>query len=192
MNILPEFELGILNTFLFMIWLLILPFLTTLIVQQPAIAKTIRTSAPMNYEKTFNFLSMAAIIIGTLLSFFIPLQTTSILFYPGLILFTLAIILHFTILTTIRNSDPEKPFTTGPYRYSRHPIYLALTLMLIAILMMSQSIIIILVLIIAGIHQILAMFAEEKYCLQKYGQYYQTYLKKTPRFLGPPKKTSQQ
>ena len=187
MEIIPEFEPGILNTYLFMIWLLILPFLTTLIVKKPSVAKTIRTSAPMNYEKTFNFLSMAAIIIGVLLSFFIPLKTTSILFYPGLILFTIAIILHFIILMTIRNADPEKPFTTGPYRFSRHPIYLALTMMLIATTMMSQSIIIILVLIIASIHMILAMPAEEKYCLQKFGQLYQNYKKKTPRFFGPPR-----
>ena len=189
MEIIPEFEPGILNTYLFMIWLLILPFLTTLIVKKPSVAKTIRTSAPMNYEKTFNFLSMAAIIIGVLLSFFIPLKTTSILFYPGLILFTLAIILHFTILMTIRNADPEKPFTTGPYRYSRHPIYLALTMMLIANLLVSQSIIILLVLIIAVIHLILAMPAEEQYCLQRFGQQYQTYLNNTPRFIGFPKKT---
>ena len=188
MEIIPVFELNIFNTYIFMIWLLILPVLTSLIVKQTGAKKTLRTSAPMKFEKTFNFLSMTAIIIGALLSLFIPLQTTSILFIPGIILFTIAIILHFTILFFLRHANPEKPFTTGPYRYSRHPLYLALTLMLIANLLVSQSIIILLVLIIAGIHLILAMPAEEQYCLQRFGQQYQTYLNNTPRFFGLPKK----
>ena len=189
MNLLPEFEPGILNTWIFMIWLLIFPLLSKIIIKEKAVAQILSTSVPMNHEKTLNILSMAAIIIGVLYSFFLPLKITSLTFYPGLLLFIAAFVLNFIILLTIRNANPDKPFTQGPYKISRHPLYLALTMMLIASTLMSLSLIIFIILIITTLHLILAMPAEEQYCLQKYGQQYQNYLNKTPRFLGLPRKT---
>jgi protein-S-isoprenylcysteine O-methyltransferase Ste14 len=187
MNIIPEFSTGILNTWIFMIWLLIFPFLSRIIIQQKAVAQILSTSVPMNHEKTLNILSMAAIIIGVLYSFFLPLKITSVTFYPGLLLFIVAFILNFIILLTIRQANPNKPFTQGPYKISRHPIYLALSMMLIANILISLSLIIFLIFIITTIHLILAMPAEEQYCLQKYGKQYQEYLSRTPQLLGIPK-----
>jgi len=191
MELLLEFEPGILNTWIFMIWLLIFPILARIIITQKAVAQILSTSVPMTHEKTLNILSMTAIIIGVLYSFFLPLKLRAITFYPGLLLFITTFILHFIILLTIRHATPNKPFTQGPYKISRHPLYLALTLMLIANILMSLSLIIFIVLIITTIHLILAMPAEEQYCLKKYGKQYQNYLDQTPRFLGLPRNTKQ-
>jgi protein-S-isoprenylcysteine O-methyltransferase Ste14 len=189
MDILPEFTLGLFNTYLFMIWLLIFPILSRIIIKQKAVAQLLSTSVPMNHEKTLNILSMTAIILGVLYSFFLPLKITAITFYPGLILFITAFILNFIILLTIRHATPDKPFTQGPYKISRHPLYLALTMMLIANILMSLSPIIFIILFITTIHLILAIPAEEQYCLQKFGQQYQNYQKNTPRFIGLPRNT---
>ena len=111
MDLIPKFEPGIFNTYLFMIWLLIFPLFSRIIIKQKAVAQILSTSAPMTHEKTLNILSMAAIIIGVLYSFFLPLKITAITFYPGLLLFIAGFILNFIILLTIRNVTPEKPFT---------------------------------------------------------------------------------
>ena len=45
----------------------------------------------------------------------------------------------------------------------------------------------IIIAIILIMHQILAMPAEEQYCLKRYGKEYRDYMNRTPRWIGLPK-----
>jgi protein-S-isoprenylcysteine O-methyltransferase Ste14 len=187
LTFIPAFELGLWNAWIFMIWLVITPIISSFIIKEKKVTKILRTSVPMKYEKTLNIISTGAVIIGFLYSIFLPLKLNTIWFYIGLLIFIFGFIFDLSVLFTIRSSKPDKPFTNGPYKYSRHPIYLSLIVIIISISIMSLSWIFLLIAIICGIHLIIVTPVEEKYCLNKYGKIYQEYIERTPRWIGFPK-----
>jgi protein-S-isoprenylcysteine O-methyltransferase Ste14 len=93
-----------------------------------------------------------------------------------------------TVLYAIRDTKLDKPFTNGPYKYSRHPIYFASFLIIISISIMSLSWIFLLIVILVAIYQLIVVPVEEKYCLNKYGKVYKEYMERTPKWIGIPKK----
>jgi protein-S-isoprenylcysteine O-methyltransferase Ste14 len=86
-------------------------------------------------------------------------------------------------LTTLLNL----PVTKGIYRYSRHPGYISMFLVLIGIGIATASWVILLVTIISIILANPSASSEERYCKEKYGDIYKEYLNRTPRWIGVPK-----
>lgn len=187
MSIIPPFEIEIWNAWIFTIWLIISPFLPSITIKEKEVSKELRISAPMKHEKILNVISMLAVVFGFLYSIFLPILFNTYWFYIGLPIFFIGLIIDFSVLFTLRRAKVDKPFTTGPYKYSRHPIYLTLLLIIISVTIMTLSWIFLLILFIMIFHLLLAVPAEEKYCLKKFGKEYQEYLKKTPRWIGFPK-----
>jgi len=186
-SLIPAFEIGIWNAWIFMIWTIVIPILLNFIIKEKGVSKILRTSVPMKYEKTLNIISMGAVITGFLYSIFLPIKINSIWFIIGLFIFLFGFIFNLSILIILRNAEPNKPFTNGPYKYSRHPGYLALFMIMISISIMSLSWVFLLIAIICGIHLIIVAPVEEKYCLEKYGGVYKDYIQHTPRWIGLPK-----
>ncbi len=87
MSWIPEFELGIWNAWIFMIWLIVLPFLSTFIIKEKKVLERLSVSVPMKFEKTSNILSMVVLIVGFIYSIFLPLKFNTIWFYIGLLIF---------------------------------------------------------------------------------------------------------
>ena len=187
MSLIPAFELGIENAWIFMIWPLLSPFVSRIIIKRDEISTKIRASVPMKHETLLNVLSMGAVILGFIYSLVLPLQFNTPWFYIGLLLFFSGLSIDVSVLYTIRKAKSDTPFVTGPYKYSRHPIYVALFLILTSIMFMSLSLIFLCIIGIVTIHMVLVAPVEEQYCMKQYGQIYQDYLKKTPRWIGIPK-----
>ncbi|MFE3845518.1 methyltransferase family protein [Thermoplasmatota archaeon] len=187
MSFIPAFEIGLWNAWIFMIWTIVTPILLSLIIKEKGVSKILRTSVPMKHEKTLNIISMGAVIIGFLYSIFLPLKINKIWFYIGSLIFLFGFIFDLSILITLRSAKPDKPFTNGPYKYSRHPGYFALFMIMISISIMSLSWVFLLIAIICGIHLIIVAPVEEQYCLEKYGTDYKDYIERTPRWIGIPK-----
>jgi protein-S-isoprenylcysteine O-methyltransferase Ste14 len=187
MSLIAPFEIGIWNAWIFTIWMIISPFLSSILIKDKGIVKQLRASAPMKHEKKLNVLSMAAVIFGFIYSIFLPLKTHTLWFYIGLLIFVIGISIEFSVLWALTKSKIDKPFTRGPYKYSRHPIYISLLLITSSVSIMSLSWVFLLVLLILFIHLLRAVPAEENYCLKKYGKEYKEYIKKTPRWFGLPK-----
>ena len=87
----------------------------------------------------------------------------------------------------LRHTGSGQPFTTGMYRYSRHPFYFSMGLVYVSITMMSASWVFLIFTILFIIQLIIAASAEERSCLRIYGEEYQEYLERTPRWIGLPK-----
>jgi len=187
MSLIPAFEIGIWNAWIFMIWPILLPIISNYVIKEKRVSKVLRTSVPMKFEKIFNIISMAAVIFGFLYSIFLPLKYNTIWIYIGLLIFLVGFIFELTVLYTIRGAKLDKPFTNGPYKYSRHPLYFALFMIIISITIMSLSWVFLLIAIICGIHLLIVAPVEEKYCLKKYGKEYQNYIERTSRWIGIPK-----
>jgi protein-S-isoprenylcysteine O-methyltransferase Ste14 len=192
MSLIPAFELGLWNAWIFMIWTIVIPILLNFIIKEKGVSKILRTSVPMKYEKSLNIISMGAVIFGFLYSIFLPLIINSLWFYIGLLIFLFGFIFNLSILITLRSANLDKPFTNGPYNYSRHPGYFSLFMIMISISIMSLSWVFLLIVIICGIHLIIVAPVEEKYCLKKYGSNYKDYIERTPRWIGLPKSRAKQ
>jgi len=191
-SLIPAFEIGIWNAWIFMIWTIVTPILSSFIIKEKVVLKKLRTSVPMKYEKTLNVISMGVVIFGFLYSIFLPLKFNTIWFYIGSLIFLFGFIFDSSVLITLRGTKPDKPFTNGPYKYSRHPLYFALMVVIISISIMSLSWVFLIIAIICGIHLIIVAPVEEKYCLEKYGSVYKDYIERTPRWIGFPKSGKKQ
>ena len=138
-------------------------------------------------EKKLSGILMVDFIAPWIYSIFLPLKLGTALFYAGLVIYLLGM-LFLTIAVVNHATTPvDKPVTKRLYHISRHPMNLSWFLAYIGIGIACASWIFLLcgiVFIILG--QILAI-AEERGCLEKYGDVYREYMNRTPRWIGIPK-----
>jgi len=89
-------------------------------------------------------------------------------------------------------ADLSKPVTKGIYKYTRHPMQTMYYLSWIGLGLISGTWVIIIYAIVFPLLSIPSLVAQEIDCIDKYGEEYIDYLKKTPRFfLIKPEKFNQ-
>ena len=130
----------------------------------------------------FGFYPFIALFIA---SIFLPLKF-GILFWPGLIIFIFGITMNIiAVKTFIRSGEGLK--TSGLYRYSRNPMYVANLIYILGLNLMSWApsfvnlVFILLTLYwISGTHW--CVLREEVFLGRKFGEAYLQYKKKTARY----------
>ena len=187
MSLIPTFEIGFWNAWIFMIGFSLPPILSILCSKVKATSKRWTVSVPIKHEKLLNVISTVIMAVGVIYSIFLPLKLGKVWFFMGLVIFLMALVISLSATFIARTTSTDKPFTKGPYRYSRHPLYVAETLIFISITIASVSwVFLLLTAIMQSFHMIYAP-AEEQYCLKRYGKDYLEYMKRTPRWIGIPK-----
>ena len=149
--------------------------------------KRLNVSVPIQHEKLLNVISTAIWVAGIFYSIFLPLQLGTVWFFMGSIIFLIAVVIFLSATFFNRITPPDKPFTKGPYRYSRHPLYVAETLIFLSIAIASVSWVFLILTVIMSIFHLVYAPAEEQYCLKRYGKDYREYMDRTPRWIGIPK-----
>ena len=91
------------------------------------------------------------------------------------------------ITISVANTSQDEPATRGPYRFSRHPIYLSGFLTLVGIGIAGASWVVLLCALLWIVFFYIVVPAEERFCLKQYGDTYQEYMNETPRWIGIPK-----
>jgi len=187
--LIPAFDIGIWNAWILMIWLVIQNFgirlLSKEIYQRAGEPPDMK---PSYAYKTAGYISMTLWILTTVYSIFLPLQLGTMYFYIGLVIFLLGLIVNIFATVKFATTQTSIPVTKGIYRYSRHPIYIAILLIYLSVGIASASWIFLLVVIIWAILVNVSATDEERYCLKKYGDVYREYMKRTPRWVGLPKR----
>ncbi len=188
MPLIPAFKLGLWNA-----WILILSFylidvgLISLIERKYNHKK--RPSRPTynKKEEKLTLILMGTVIASFIYSIFLPLKLFKIWFYAGLSIY----LLGMTFLTTAElnyvSSPEDKPLTKGVYRISRNPMWFGTFLILFGIGIACASWIYLLCAMTFIILQHILIGAEERWCLEKYGDAYREYMDRTPRWIGIPK-----
>lgn len=139
------------------------------------------------------FLTLIGLILQGLLNAFLPLY--SINYFPNIFGSTVILLGVVSIVyllgifkkeetAILPDGDPEVLLTQGPYKYSRNPIYISMTIILIgsAILYNSLSVFIIPILFMIMVKKIWIDYEESK--LKKiFGQEYLNYQKKVGRWI---------
>jgi len=117
----------------------------------------------------------------------VPFQIGTAWLWVGLIFFVAGLTALVMASLAVANTQPDKPFTSGVYRFSRHPMYFSMFLVYLAVSIAAASWLFFLITIITFFLQRYQAMKEERYCLKQYGDAYRDYMKRTPRWLGIPK-----
>ena len=192
MSLVPAFEIGVWNAWIFMLaWL----FFHVAPIDWPILRYDLKgiykkSSASIPYNKTerkIDILSNVLFFGLFIYSIFLPLQLGTAWLYTGLAIFLLGLVLFEIAGVSWATTPLNEPVTGGLYRYSRHPIWIAVFIQLIGVGIASASWLFLLATIVQIILLPFSVVAEERYCLEKYGDAYREYMNRTPRWIGIPK-----
>jgi len=188
MSLIPAFEIGVWNAWIFMIW----PWVDTLAVRLVGLDVYRRASgqSEMKTGRQYRVVSAVSMVIDTMAvaySIFLPLKLGTIWFYAGLAIFLIGLVVLTTATVNFATTPMDVPITRGIYHYSRHPLYLASLLIYFSVGIASASWVFLLVFVVQSVSIRISAVGEERHCLEKYGEAYSEYIDKTPRWLGLPK-----
>ncbi|MBN2396464.1 MAG: isoprenylcysteine carboxylmethyltransferase family protein [Candidatus Atribacteria bacterium] len=189
MSLVPVFEIGVWNVWIFMLYyILTLPAMR--LISKAALQKS-DVEAPKhlysNTEKRIVSFYQNSFILMFLYSIFLPLKLGTSWFYIGLPICLIGLILFTISFFNFTTTPLGEPLNQGLYRYSRHPVYITQTLLFIGVGIASASWIFLLFTVLRTIASFKLMPAEERFCLEKYGDAYREYMNKTTRWIGIPK-----
>ncbi|MCJ7634157.1 isoprenylcysteine carboxylmethyltransferase family protein [Candidatus Bathyarchaeota archaeon] len=185
MSLIPTFELGLWNAWIFTVPSLFLMFLSLFLFKEKGAPAT-----GMRLSKTklsFCLLSKFIYFAAVIFSVFLPLTLGTIWFYVGLPIMLTGLAGNMITVTNWVNTPAGKPVIRGLYRFSRHPIYVTEVLLLLGVSVASASWVFLVFPIIVGVGAVYFIKMEEAQCIGHYGNAYREYMDRTPRWIGLPK-----
>ena len=188
MSLMPALEIGLWNVWIFMVCSLIpVIFLFMPLVSRGQKEKTAFAAYFSKMQRNAFSTTQLIFFILIIYSIFVPLKLGTVWFYVGLSVFLIGFIPYAMLAANFVITPLDKPVTRGIYRYSRHPMYLTMFLMLLGTGIASASWIFVLLSVVDITMPHLFVETEERYCLDKYGDAYREYMNRTPRWIRIPK-----
>ena len=189
MSLVPEFELGLWNG-----WIFVLSFFSLFIAFKilDHLGGKKRSSRPdkppfsAKEEKLYG-ISQLAIWASNIYSVFLPLKLNTPWFYAGLSIFLFGMVFTFLAGISLDATPLDRPATKGLYRISRNPIYLGCFSIYIGISIVCASWLFLLLTAIWIVLYDILIAPEEHWCLEKYGGAYREYMDRTPKWIGLPR-----
>jgi protein-S-isoprenylcysteine O-methyltransferase Ste14 len=189
MSLIPAFEIGVWNVWIFMLYyLLTIPLMR--LISKDALGKSDVAAPKHLYNKTEKRIVsfyQNSFIPALIYSIFLPLELGTTWFYIGLPICLLGLIMSTIAYLNFATAPLAEPLTKGLYHYSRHPMYLTQALMLIGVSIASASWVFLLFSILRTIASFMLAIPEERFCFKHYGDAYREYVNRTPRWIGIPK-----
>lgn len=186
MSLIPEFELGLWNAWIFILLVFIIPHLFLNKYWKARGVDEEMRSYNKKEKKLGNIVTViffASVIYGV----FLPLKLWTAWFYVGLSIYLLGMIFLTMATLNFATTPLDKPVTKGTYHISRHPLTFGGFLTFIGMGIACISWIFLLLAIVFVILMNTLVIPEERWCLEKYGNAYREYMDRTPKWIGIPK-----
>ena len=186
MSLIPAFKIGLWNA-----WILSLAFLlVTYVLSSLIVSKKAGLFVWPRYtrwEKILNVILVVTMFSPFVYSIFLPLKLGSGWLYAGLPIYLIGMIFVIMTILSFAVAPVDKPLTKGIFRISRNPMYFGWFLVYIGMGIVCASWVFLVVgLAFRNMNDFL-ITAEERICLEMYGNRYREYMKKTPKWIGIPK-----
>jgi protein-S-isoprenylcysteine O-methyltransferase Ste14 len=186
MALIPAFEIGVWNAWIFVIPMLIVSFSDMRVTAaresgQPGDFKLTRK------EKRIMNAVFLPMIVSFIYAVFLPLRLGTAWLYSGLVVYLFGVALSIVAVLNFATSPKDKVITKGLYSISRNPMYIGLILMQVGLGITCSSWLYLLLTLVLLILLNENLSAEQRYCLYRYGDSYRQYMNKTPRWIGIPK-----
>jgi protein-S-isoprenylcysteine O-methyltransferase Ste14 len=185
----PGLGIGLWNAWLLVIHPLLFPLIMAAM-QQAGIGDMWKKMGEVPYENDEQRAFMISIMLMLLLvaySVFLPLRLGTRWFFAGFAMYLVGLVLYLAAVAHIATTPVGQPWTRGIYRFSRHPMTISSLLAWAGASIASGSWILLLLSVVATVLQRAEADAEERGCLETYGDEYREYLNRTPRWIGLPK-----
>jgi protein-S-isoprenylcysteine O-methyltransferase Ste14 len=189
-SLIPAFELGLWNAWIFMVpALLVLLLCFPVMMKKDAPGGPSRVPCKSKLTLLVGILSKILFFPAVVYSVFLPLELGTVWFYVGLPITLIGLVGIIQVLVDWIKTPVGQPVTRGFYRYSRHPMYVTMVLILLGVSIISASWVFLLFAIIteAGVTRRFSVKIEEAQCLGHYGDAYREYMDRTPKWIGIPK-----
>ena len=185
MELFPALEIGLFNGWILLAILVLTELLMFTVYPRDVASRltdfdrskwTKRQRVSFATGKTFSLICIVLIV-------FTPLRLGTLGLFLGGIIFCAGLMVLIAAVHTFRHAPKDKPATTGPYQFSRHPQQIGLFLIINGIAVAVGSWAIVLVEIISRTLTSAGDRAEEQACLEYYGDSYRKYMEQVPRYL---------
>lgn len=185
MSLLPEHSLGFINLWSYPLLYGIITIIAMSKIPNANKKKILTFPKHKNTKHGLNLGSIGFVFGKGLIvySILVPIKLFNVYFYIGTIIYLLGLILSVYSMWIFSKSDLSQPVTGGIYKVSRHPMQVMSFVMWIGIAIVSQTGIMLILVFLFCILSYPSLKAQENYCIDKYGDKYYDYMKKTPRYL---------
>ena len=183
MSLVPSFELGLWNAWIFVVPVLIISFsdMKVTAAREPEEPEDFQLTEKENKLSYAVFMPM---VVSWVYSLFVPLQLDTIWLMSGLITYLFGISFTIVAIRDFATSPKDKVITKGSYSITRNPTYIGLLLMQTGVGIACSSWLHLLLVVVLAILLNANLTVEERYCLHRYGDEYKKYKSKTPRWIG--------
>jgi len=187
-RLLPVHSFGLFNLWILMV-LYSLPILLTIIIRKGVFHPTSSrfSSARSSREYRFFIASKFIMLIYFLYAFAIPIHLDTPIAITGLAIYTVGFVFYSAAWITVAISGGGEVVSNGPFRFSRHPIYMSSAILFVGAGFVSGSYLFLGLSLLVGFTHMQNAVAEERICLEVYGKEYRKYMAATPRWLGRPR-----
>jgi len=184
----PAFKIGVWNAWILQVLFYLSMFIPDIFLDKEARKKSKRMSQFPPFKKTEKILALSthAIIMPAVFiySIFLPLKIGTAWLCAGLLTFAVALVISITALFNTASAPADRPITKGVYKISRHPMYFSGFLMFIGVGISCASWIVLFLAVVWIVFWRIAVPAEERFLIEKYGDSYRDYMNRTPRWIG--------
>jgi len=195
-SLIPAFELGVWNAWIFVLLMFVIDIgLSSLVIRlflgstksQEINKRHSKRPELTDIEKKMDNLSSVILIALVAYSIASPLQLGTGWFYIGPSIFVFGLILGFVAMINFALAPTDKPATKGSYAISRNPMYFSMFVIFASISLACTSWLVLLLTIVWFIIVDRVVIIEERLCLEVYGDSYREYLTRTSRWIGLPR-----
>ncbi|GAJ21653.1 unnamed protein product, partial [marine sediment metagenome] len=186
MSLIPAFEIGVWNAWIFMLYNF-LPMPLLMLIHRGLVQQM--ETPHSEIEKKLYPVTWVVWILGVIYSVFLPLRLGTIWFYVGFPIAMVGVVTFTMVIVSFATTPIDtEPITKGLYRYSRHPMYVTQLIMFIGVAIACASWVFLLFTIVYSALSFVLVIPEERTCLEKYSDAYRKYINRTPRWIGVPRK----
>jgi protein-S-isoprenylcysteine O-methyltransferase Ste14 len=175
-------EIGLLNGWLLIVLLYLVYGLLLWIFPKDVVSRLYDKSGRKRRQKAIIYAGGLFASALFILSIFTPLKIGSNVFIIGIVLYTLGLIGFIVALINFKNAPYDQPATKGLYRISRNPQQVTFFITFFGICVAMGSWLALLIQIGSSLLLHTRILAEEKACLELYGDSFREYMKNVPRY----------
>jgi protein-S-isoprenylcysteine O-methyltransferase Ste14 len=184
MQTLPDFKIGVFNGWLPLILYLVGFSLALVSFSTQARAKLFQDP---KYEmpasvKFVRFIGQATMFAYIGMMVFTPLAPSDPILLTGVLVYAVGYGSVMLALYYFKHAPANQAVVAGPYRFSRNPQWVGLVLVLAGAAIMSGIWLYLVIILVVAVIYHLQILAEEKACLEQYGDGFRTYIVEVPRY----------
>ena len=196
LSLLPVFELGFWNAWVLIIFLFLIDIGLSSLVIRLVLGRTKYQESSQRHserpelssrEKKIDQLSTIILVPLIVYSIALPLKLGTGWFIFGFIIYVLSLLFGFVAMINFAQAPLNQPATKGAYVFSRNPMYFSMNLVFVGVSLACESWLFMLLTMIWFVLVDWGVRAEERLCLEIYGDSYRKYMNRTPRWIGIPK-----